>query len=277
MKVYIMTDMEGVAGVVNSDDYCSPDSRYYEVGREFTTLETNAAIEAALEAGATEILVVDGHGHGAINPLLLHPAAKLLAGRPLGYPFGCDASFDVAFSIGQHAKSNTDGGHLSHTGSFTVEELTINGVSVGEMGCNFLFAAYFGVPTVFLSGDLAAAEEARALVPNIAVAAVKEGIKRGPATGLSGDENKRFNGAAIHLHPVRARQLIREGVRDALARRGEIKPFWLEPPYELVSVLRPEGDRPPRVARVTGDDLLQVLRSPRAYEPAPELLHRRGA
>jgi D-amino peptidase len=132
MKVYIMTDMEGVCGVTDSDLYCERTSPYYEVGRELTTLETNAAIEACLEAGATEVLVVDGHGWGAINPLLLHPEAKLLAGRPLGYPFGCDRSFDIALSIGQHAKSNSDGGHLSHTGSFNVEDLSINGISVGE-------------------------------------------------------------------------------------------------------------------------------------------------
>src|SRR5829696_5209580 len=98
MKIYIMTDMEGVAGVVSSTDYCAPDSRYYEVGRELTTMETNAAIEGALEAGATDFLVVDGHGAGAINPSLLHPAARLLIGRPrpVGYPFG-EPEVDTAF------------------------------------------------------------------------------------------------------------------------------------------------------------------------------------
>ena len=156
MKVYIMTDMEGVAGIINSADYASPGSRYYELARELTTLETNAAIEGVLEAGATEILVVDGHGPGAINPTLLHPEARLLAGRPLGYPSGCDNSFDAALMVGQHAKSNTDGGHLCHTGSFAVEDLSINGVSVGEAGCNMLLAAYYNVPMVMLSGDEAA-------------------------------------------------------------------------------------------------------------------------
>ena len=89
MRIYIMTDMEGVAGVLNADDYLLPGARYYEVARELVTLETNAAIEGLLDAGATEFLVVDGHGPGAINPLLLHPAARLdgpsailLAARP---------------------------------------------------------------------------------------------------------------------------------------------------------------------------------------------------
>ena len=113
-----MTDLEGVCGVVSFDDYAVPEGRYYELARELTTKETNAAVEGVLEAGAEEVLVVDGHGYGAINPVLLNPSAELLTGRPFGncnYPFGCDESFSAAVIIGQHAKSNTDGGHLCHT------------------------------------------------------------------------------------------------------------------------------------------------------------------
>ena len=157
MKLFVMTDMEGVAGVIDSPNYCFPDSRYYERGCELTTLEVNAAIEGALEAGATDIVVIDGHGQGAITPTLLHPAAQLLTGRPRPMGAGLDESFDLAISIGQHAKSNAPGGHLAHSGSFNVEDLTINGVSIGESGRSFLSAAYFGVPYVFLSGDRAAA------------------------------------------------------------------------------------------------------------------------
>ena len=267
MKVYVMTDQEGVAGVLNFDDYGSPTGRYYEVGRELTTRETNAAIEGLLEAGATEILVVDGHGSGSINPLLLHPSAKLLAGRPLGYPFGCDKSFDAAIIIGQHAKSNAEGGHLSHTGSTSIEDLSINGVSVGEMGCNMLFAAYFGVPTVMVSGDKAACEEALALVPNIEVAPVKEGVKHGHTSGLTAEQYARLTGAAIHLHPEAARELIKEKAKRGLERHGEIKPLWLEPPYELMSKLRPakEGE-PIKVARCRSNDLLELLNMPRKHE-----------
>lgn len=268
-----MTDLEGVAGVINFDDHGTPKSRYYEVARELTTREANAAIEGLLEAGAGEILVgeilvADGHGYGAINSMLLHPLARLLAGRPLEYPFGCDESFDAAVIIGQHAKSNTDGGHLCHTGSFEVDDLTINGISLGEMGCNMLFTAYFGVPTVMVSGDKAACQEALTLVPNIEVAPVKEGIKHGSAAGLTGEQNKMFNGAAIHLQPQEARNLIKMKARKGLERLGEIKPFWLDPPYELVSKLRPEEPgKHAKIARVKSDDLLELLRSPRRHEP----------
>lgn len=267
MNVYIMTDMEGVAGVVNSPDYCYPSGRYYEVGRELTTLETNAAIEGALAAGATDILVVDGHGQGAINPLLLHSAARLLTGRPreLGAAFDNGVRFDAVFYIGQHAKSNTDGGHLSHTGGFTTEDLTINGVSVGELGRSMLLYGSFGTPTVLVSGDVACGAEARALVPQVETVAVKEGLRRGSAAGLTGEENRAFNVAAIHRHPLRARELIRAAAEGALRRRQEIPIFHLPPPYELISTLRPTKDAPHTVARVTGDDLLTVLRAPRHH------------
>ncbi len=262
MKLFVMTDMEGVAGVIDSPNYCFPESRYYERGCELTTLEVNAAIEGALEVGVTEIVVIDGHGHGAITPLLLHPAAKLLIGRPRAMGAALDESFDVAISIGQHAKSNAPGGHLAHSGSFNVEELTINGVSIGESGRSFICAAYHGVPYVFLSGDRAAAAEAEALAPGIETAMVKGGLDRGSATGLGMDANRAFNGAAIHLHPTKARELIYAGVKRGIERRDEIGRFWLEPPYTLVHTTRPENGVPSRQARVTGDDILKVFRTP---------------
>lgn len=262
MKLYVMTDMEGVAGVIDSPSYCFPESRYYERGCELTTLEINAAIEAALEVGVTEVVVTDGHGHGAITLELLHPAARLLKGRPRPMGAGLDASFDFAISIGQHAKSNAPGGHLAHSGSFGVEDLTINGVSIGEIGRNFLNAAYHGVPYVFLSGDLAAAQEAEALAPGIDTAVVKEGLDRGSATGLGMDANRAFNGAAVHLHPTKARELIYAGVKRAIERRNDIGRFWLEPPYTLVHTSRPEEGVPGKQARVTGNDLKNVFATP---------------
>jgi D-amino peptidase len=266
MRVYIMTDLEGVAGILNFDDYCAPESRYYEIARELATLETSAAVEGCLAAGATEVVVVDGHGYGAMNPMLLHPAAKLYAGRPMGYPFGCDRTFDAAMVVGQHAKSNTDGGHISHTGWFNCEELSINGVSMGELGENMLFCAYFGVPTVMVSGDFACSEEARALVPNLETAVVKQGDRRGPATGLTSDQNKLHNGAALHLSPTAARALIKEKAEAGLRRVKEIKPFWLEPPYELIASTRRTEEEPAKTAIVHADDLLELLRTPKEFK-----------
>ena len=266
MRVLIMTDMEGVAGVLNAEDYLSAEGRLYSTGRELATREVNAAVEGALAAGATDVLVVDGHGAGAMEPELLHPAARLLAGMPKPRSFGCDPSFDAAFIVGQHAMSNTDGGHLAHTNSWSVDEWRLNDLPIGELGKEMLLFAADGVPTVLVTGDAACAAEARALVPAVETAAVKDGVRRGSAAGLSAMENQRFNQAATHLHPQRARELIRAAAERALRRRGEIPCFTLPGPYELVSVLRPVNGQPPEVKRIAGDDVVSVLGWPRSRD-----------
>jgi len=262
MKILIMTDLEGVAGVLNAADYIFRNSRYYEEACELLTLEVSAAVEGAYEAGATEVIVVDGHGHGGIKRRLLHPRAKLLGGRPIFEGFGwmCDGTFAAAMSIGQHAKANTDGGHLCHTGSFRVEDESVNGVSVGEAGQWILRNGYFGVPVVMLSGDQAACDEVRALVGNIETAAVKWGIKRGSASGLTADENMVFNTVALHLSPDAARALIRERAFRAVKRIPEIAPLRLEPPYVFQAAVRPADPGGKCVsATVKSTDLLDLL------------------
>lgn len=263
MKIIIMTDMEGVAGVESARDYIIRfDSRYYEYGCELATLEASAAAEGAFEAGATDVLVVDGHGHGAMKRGLLHPRARLLSGRsfPPDFCWGLDGSFAAAMSIGQHAKANTDGGHLAHTGSFGCEEQIINGVSMGEFGCWLLMAGAFHVPVVMVSGDEAFCEEARALVPNIETAAVKSGIKRGSATGLTAAENEVFNEAAIHLSPDEARRVIRERAYRGVKRIPEIVPYRMEPPYTMKVGVRPlRSGGKPVFATVKSTDVLEIV------------------
>ena len=60
-KVFISVDMEGLAGVVTASDVnaSGPDYAYF---RAIMAAETNAAIEGAFRAGATEVLVRDSHG-----------------------------------------------------------------------------------------------------------------------------------------------------------------------------------------------------------------------
>jgi len=268
MKVYVLTDMECVAGMVNFVDYCRPESsKYYERGRELATGEVNAAVEGLLEGGATEILVWDAHGPGALNVALLHSAAKVATGRPMDYPHFLDDSFNARIVIGQHAMSNTDGGHLCHSGSFSREEWLLNGTAIGEIGLGVLKGWYFGIPTVMLSGDKAACEEARALVPSIETVAVIEGQKRGSASGLTEEENKRFNVAAAHVPPSGARKMIRGAARLCLANVGSAERFWVDPPYELARITRTTETEPPRRSVNRGDDLIDVLSQPAEYTP----------
>ena len=261
MRLFIMTDLEGTAGVVDFWGYSRPGFPYHETARKLVTLEVNAAIEGALEAGVTSIHVLDGHGPGAINVELLHPEATVLTGRPIRYPFELDASYDLMFMTGYHAKSNTDGGHLSHSWSMNVEEMWINGVSIGEIGTWLLYAGQIGVPVPLLTGDQAACEEARTFVPNIRTVATKVGWKSGPASGQTEDGNRSHNGGATHIHPTKARENIREAARMAVGERVQVSSYILNPPYEVVTIRRPVNKGKPHMISnivVPGADALMT-------------------
>lgn len=272
VSVYIMTDMEGVAGVLDSENWCHPESRYYELGKEFTTLEVNAAIEGFARGGATEFLVVDGHGHGAINPKLLDSRAQLARNwaRP-PYPFSMERGMTFAAWVGQHAMSRTEFAHLAHTGSFGTFEDTINGLPVGEFGEVAFCASQLQVRTIFGAGDLAFTKEAAALVPGVETVAVKRGTTPGRGDECDREAYAKRNLAAIHFQPERARQMILAGAERAIQRAQSDRSFGLiplRPPFERVMILRAQQGQPKRIGRATHpDDVIALLNTPLKYQP----------
>ncbi len=248
MNLYLMTDLEAVAGVIDSLAWCYPTGRYFDLARELLTLETNAAIEGFFAAGAKRIVVCDGHGWGGINPKLLHGGVELIAGS-FGYvssPYGLDESFDAVAWVGQHAMAGAPYAHLAHTGSFAVQELDFNGSPIGELGQFAYCAAELGVRSIFLSGDKAGCDEAAALVPGIETVAVKEAISGFRGLDLTGEEAEKAFTAARHLSPQTARERIREKAELALSRAREDKAMGrltLPPgPYTLTTTVRPSAE-----------------------------------
>lgn len=251
MNIYICTDLEAVAGVIDSLNWCYPDGNSYAAAKELLTLETNAAIEGFLAAGAERIVVCDGHGWGGLDPAKLHPSAELIAGSfsYVGYPLGLDSGFDVFAWIGQHAMAGTPYGHLAHTGSFSVLEIRFNGAPIGEMGQFAYIAAELGVRPIFFSGDRAGCDEAAALIPGIETVAVKEGLSPLAGLELTTEEAEKAFTAARHLSPQTARERIRQGAQRAMLRakndptmgRLELPP----PPYSLKMVSRRDKDGQP--------------------------------
>jgi D-amino peptidase len=211
LKVFISVDMEGVSGVVTGDQTGAGGADYNRF-RRLMTEETNAAIDGAMDAGATEIIVNDSHG--SMRNLLieeLRAPAELISSniKPMGMAQGLDNTFDAVIFIGYHAKAGSDTGVLAHTGSGTIGDLRINNRSVGEGGMNIYAAGACGVPVVMITGDQAAIAQARELVPNI------EGVQVKEAIGTL---------AARSLRPEEARRRIREATTRALKRRSEIQP-----------------------------------------------------
>jgi D-amino peptidase len=203
VKIYISVDMEGVAGIVDWAQ-CRAGGDDYALGRELLIGEVNAAIDGALAAGATEILINDSHSTMRnLPPDALHGRASYLSGRfkPLYMMQGLDATFDAVIFLGYHAAMATPG-VLSHTyNPRAFANVAINGVTTGEAGLNALVAQHYGVPIAVITGDQYVGPEAAPFCPRIAAIQVKTSISRY---------------AASHLHPQTSKERIEAGVTDAL-------------------------------------------------------------
>jgi D-amino peptidase len=170
LKVHISVDMEGIAGVVTGDQL-GPSGFEYARFREFMTREAVAAVTAAKEAGATEIVVADAHGNGENLLIEQFPAdVKIVRSwpRPLSMMGGVDASFDAAIFIGYHASTTSLTGVRAHTfSSATLTRVALNGVDMTEGSWNAAIAGHFNVPIVMISGDDAAVAEVRKVVGDL--------------------------------------------------------------------------------------------------------------
>lgn len=212
MRVWISVDMEGIAGVSHPNPTNRKDSEY-PAAADLMVGEANAAIEGALAAGATDILVNDSHG-GMYNlrPIDLHPAARVLQGQKAwSMVAGAerladgDASFHVAVFVGYHARAGHPTGTIAHTYTGAPTETRLNGRRTGEYGLNALVLGAWGIPVGLVAGDDALAAEVADWLPWAERVVVKEGH------GTS---------AAASLHPDRARELIRDGTQRAVERAG---------------------------------------------------------
>ena len=260
LKVFISVDMEGISGVVTPEE-TSRSGQDYGYFRAVMTKETNAAIEGALAAGATHILVRDSHGSARnILPEMLNKNALLLrdwSGGHLSMMEGIDDTFDAVIFIGYHAKAGTASAIIDHTSSGNVTNVEINGISMPEAGYNALMAGYYDVPVVFVAGDKAIAEQVKERFGEVETVAVKKGI----------------GAASLGLHPEVAREKIRAGVEHALRNLDTYQPYKLSPPYKLVLTMKTEqvvynGALYPGAERTgdweltfTSDDLMEVMRA----------------
>ncbi|HEX9067698.1 MAG TPA: M55 family metallopeptidase [Ktedonobacterales bacterium] len=204
MRLYISTDFEGVAGIVDWDQILAGRDDY-EMGRGLLLGEVNAAIRGALRAGATQIVVNDSHSFMRnLNPDLLEGSASLLSGRhkPLYMMEGLDDSFDAIFFLGYHGSIGASQAILGHTyNPRAIWEVRLNGHIVGESALNALVAAHYRVPIALITGDQATVAEARRMHPAPHCVQVKRSVTRT---------------AAESLHPAVARARIEEAAYDAL-------------------------------------------------------------
>jgi len=221
LKVYISVDMEGVAGVVTADQL-GPSGFEYERFRHFMTNETMAAIRAAKEAGASEIVVSDSHGNG--ENLLIEEFPKdvrIVRAWPRhgGMMAGLDSSFSAAMFIGYHASTTNPKGVRAHTfSSAHYARVTLNGNAVTEGEYNAAYAGAKGVPVIFVSGDDAATEEIKSRLGTIETVETKKTLG--------------FHSAET-LTPAASCDKIYAGVKSAFSRLHDFKPYVIKTPVTL--------------------------------------------
>jgi D-amino peptidase len=261
VKVFILVDMEGISGIC-LEAHTTGGTAEYEMARRWMTQDVNAAVQGALDGGASEIVVADGHGTNGMYNLVyhdLHEGASYIEGSPRDwYIAQLDGSFDCMLMVGMHAMSGTPRAVLEHTWSGERwHKARLNGRETGEIGLMAAYAGSFGVPVTFVSGDLAAVTEARQFLgESLITACVKEGLSRY---------------AAKLLPPQTSRELIRKGTAQAVRAAGEAKPYIVETPVALevdyvrnshVDVIRAAENVEfvaPRTVRYSGPDVPSAL------------------
>jgi len=251
VKIFISFDMEGVAGIVDWSQCLGP-GQAYEEGRRLLLGEVNAAIDGALEAGATEIVCNDSHGTmNNLDPSELHGRATYVSGRhkPLYMMQGLDATADLVFMVGYHGSISGESSVLSHTyNPSVISHVELNGVRVGESGINALVALACQAPVGLITGDQRTIEEADPFMADAELVVVKESFTR-------------FG--AANLHPEVARELIADGARRAVERAAvEESQVWEIAAAPAAAAAAPRVAAPP-LAEDPDED---------AEEPEPSVL-----
>ena len=219
MKIYILADQEGVAGIFSRIEK-------YAHAVEYATMELEAICDSLLANGVNEIMInsihsIEYHKFPA-NVRIFHGqhAHDLLTE-------GLDSTYNMAFVVGMHPMA---GGRekgcwrhtiLPHPITFhysAVEAVWLNDRLVGEFGLFAAFAGIHDVPVVLVTGDHWACIEAQELVPGIETVAVKEG---------------RSYFSAISMTPQAAADASASGALRALKKAGLVKPFKMVGPATL--------------------------------------------
>ncbi len=213
--IFLITDAEGVGGVCRQDQV-EPSNREMQ---QLLTAEINAAVQGFYDGGATEVIVWDGHdGSQTLSTLTIHPRAKLVMGG-LGASMLMERRFSAVAFVGQHSKANIRGGIMAHSySSLGIQNMKLNNKAVGEIDVIAAMAGHFSTPIIMLSGDKAAVEELREIVPEAEFAVVKEGLGRYVCISESAES---------------AQRMIRGAAQRSVAKIASIKPYRVQGPCTL--------------------------------------------
>lgn len=220
MKVYISADIEGITGIGHWNETDKGFPNDYSRFQKQMTAEVATAADAAIQAGATQIYIKDAHGSG--RNLILEDLPEMVsvirgwAGHPLSMVQELDDSFDAIMYIGYHSRAGQNTNTLAHTmSSSRIARMTLNGNDMSEFYLHALAASYYGVPSVFLSGDKGLCDEVQKHNSSIVTVATIRGE----------------GSSVITQHPEVSIKMIHQGVGKALS--GSLTKGLLEIPEQL--------------------------------------------
>lgn len=222
MRVFVLVDMEGVAGVVSGEELHAGNPEY-ERARRLMTAEASAVVVGILDAiPDVEVTVADAHGsYRNIIPEELDPRARLLRGKPSlnGMVDGLDETYDLAMFIGMHGQAGAGASVLSHTFSDALLSVRLNGHAYGELGLNAAMAGAAGVPVALVAGDQVVAAEAHDALGPAAIAVV---VKQSSSAGR-----------ADAPHPTAACAMLRVAAARAVREREAMEPMRVAAPVTI--------------------------------------------
>lgn len=222
MRILISADIEGASGVTGKEECSSVGGACGQAGR-WLTGDINAAVEGAMQAGATAFVVHDSHGPGRQNILLdeLHPLVEVMRGQPV--PFFVEADlgrgYDAAFLIGMHSRAAENAVLNPILNRPLLRDVRLNDRPVGEAELTAYLAGAYDIPTVLITGDdRVCLDVQRWSGGAIEAAVVKYSLSRYTARCLS---------------LIEARERIRQAAEQAVRQVREARPMVLQSPITL--------------------------------------------
>ncbi|HET8633626.1 MAG TPA: M55 family metallopeptidase [Gemmatimonadales bacterium] len=244
-SVYIIADMEGLAGAVRNATEMRPVDRggspQHERFRQELTDEVNAVIAGARAAGATQFIVNEGHGGTLFRNIIvdqLDPDAILIRGypKPIVMSTGMNPMVDAMMIVGAHANAGSLG-VIAH--SFAFDSFTVNGKMLNEAGIAAFIGGEMGVPMALAAGDDVLTDETKEMLGPLETVTVK--------TVFS-------HSAAAVLPPAMVHRELRAAAGRAVKRvkAGELKPLRIAKPYHVRFCLRRSFTRDDWVRETVG-------------------------
>jgi D-amino peptidase len=222
IKIFIETDLEGVSGVYKFSQTREKGSPENIKACEYFMGDLAAVVRGLRDGGATEILVIDGHGNQAMIPELMAAGARYVTGqpRPDDNRWSLDKTYSGFVMFGFHAMNGTPDGVLCHTqSSMSENKYWYNGVESGELAQSASVAGYYGVPPILVTGDEATCREARKFFgDDVVTVATKKGLAREAAVLFPFEET---------------RKALYEGAKRSIAAIPKCKPYIMTTPIKV--------------------------------------------